>query len=129
MRIRFGVASFLVLLLGYWIRFTPLAPAWLRDSGGGALYVVLLALLAAVVRPRAHLGWLAAGAFGVTCAVEFLQLWHPAWLEALRHTFPGRLVLGTTFLWSDFPPYAGGAVLGYLLLRFISGRDGERGRG
>jgi hypothetical protein len=48
--------------------------------------------------------------------LEFAQLWHPAWLEAIRRTFIGRCVLGTTFGWDDFPAYVVGAVLGWMLL-------------
>ena len=54
-----------------------------------------------------------------TCALEFLQLWHPVWLERIRSTFIGRCLLGTTFGWSDFPPYFLGAVIGWALLRIL----------
>jgi hypothetical protein len=50
--------------------------------------------------------------FAVTCALEVLQLWHPAPLEAVRGTFLGRTLLGTTFVWWDFPHYALGCALG-----------------
>ena len=53
----------------------------------------------------------------VTCALEFLQLWHPVWLEQIRRTLPGRALLGTTFGWTDFPPYFAGAVIGWALVR------------
>jgi hypothetical protein len=49
-----------------------------------------------------------------TCAIDFLQLWHPPLLEAVRATLPGRLVLGSTFMWGDFPAYGIGALLGWI---------------
>ena len=59
----------------------------------------------------------AALAFLLTCALEFLQMWQAPWLVALRRTLPGRLILGTHFSWPDFPPYALGGLLSWLLLR------------
>jgi hypothetical protein len=37
-----------------------------------------------------------------TCLLEFLQLWHPPLLEAVRSTFIGRTVLGTSFTWNVY---------------------------
>jgi hypothetical protein len=110
------LALVIVLPAGYFLRFTPGLPEWLRDASGGALYVVCLALGLGVLWPRGRPVMLAVAAFALTCGVEFAQLAHPAWLDALRATRPGRLALGTTFAWGDFPPYAAGAVLGCGLL-------------
>jgi hypothetical protein len=40
--------------------------------------------------------------------VEFSQLYQAPWIDALRATLPGRLVLGSTFNWPDLPAYATG---------------------
>ena len=45
-------------------------------------------------------------------AVEFSQLYHAPWIEAVRATFPGRLVLGATFKWPDLVAYLIGIALG-----------------
>ncbi|MBE9036881.1 DUF2809 domain-containing protein [aff. Roholtiella sp. LEGE 12411] len=55
--------------------------------------------------------------FVITCILEFLQLWHPRLLEEIRATLIGKWLLGTTFVWWDFPYYALGCVLGWLWLR------------
>lgn len=60
--------------------------------------------------------------FAFACGVEFLQLWHMPLLEAIRRTLPGRLLLGTTFNWGDFPPYAAGAGIAWASLRSLRGR-------
>lgn len=49
--------------------------------------------------------------------VEFCQLYHAPWIDAIRATFPGRLVLGTAFNWPDLPAYAVGIALGALAER------------
>jgi hypothetical protein len=47
----------------------------------------------------------------------FLQLWHPPLLEQIRATLIGKLLLGTTFVWWDFPHYILGCIFGWLWLR------------
>jgi Flp pilus assembly protein TadB len=49
--------------------------------------------------------------------LEFLQLWHPSFLEFLRSNFIGRTILGTSFTWSDFPYYLVGGGIGWLLMK------------
>lgn len=57
--------------------------------------------------------WTAAGAVLVaTSILEGLQLWQPPLLEAIRDTFVGHAVLGSTFSWADLPHYVVGAALG-----------------
>ena len=48
-------------------------------------------------------------ALGVSFLVELSQLWHPPFLETLRATTLGGLVLGYGFLWSDLVCYIVGA--------------------
>ena len=93
------------------IRFLPIFPAWFQDAGGGILYVGLLAVILRVLSPKMSAAKTAALALALTAAVEFSQLLtHPAAI-AIRSTLPGRLVLGSTFSWWDFPPYFIGAAL------------------
>lgn len=84
-------------------------------------YVVLIMLLlfAAMPNPR-RIASIAITAFVMTSVVEILQLWHPAWLTAIRQTLLGRLVLGTTFNMLDFPAYVVGSIVGFVILNFIS---------
>ena len=105
--------------LAYWLRFkAPISPD-ARDDVGGVAYVVFFVFLAAFVAPMARASRIALSVLLVTCVLEFLQLWHPVWLERIRATFIGRCLLGTTFGWSDFPPYFLGAVIGWALLRIL----------
>jgi hypothetical protein len=47
--------------------------------------------------------------------VEISQLYQTEWINAIRHTLPGRLILGQGFLWSDLVAYTGGIALGVML--------------
>lgn len=87
-------------------------PRFVAEYAGDALYATLIVFLAALVRPRASSWALFAVGFGFSALVEVSQLSNAAPLAALRATTLGRLVLGTTFVASDFPCYAVGAALG-----------------
>jgi hypothetical protein len=90
---------------------------WVNRHLGGVVYVVFFTLLAGVLVPRARAARLAIVVLAVTCALELTQLSaHPA-LVAIRRHFLGRALIGTTMDPWDFPHYAAGAFLGWLLLR------------
>lgn len=75
-------------------------------------WVFALALLAPLVRPGRIVLVAIAACFGV----EWLQLWHPHFLEVLRAEPLGRMLLGSAFNWSDLLCYAlGGWIAGLWL--------------
>jgi hypothetical protein len=52
--------------------------------------------------------------------IEFSQLYKAQWIDNLRHTLFGRLVLGDTFLWGDMLCYTIGVGIGVLVERRIN---------
>ena len=116
-RLGIGLALALVTPLGFAFKFYR-GPwhVWFNDYGAGLLYEVFWILVFLFLWPTRHaLRRIAAWVFGVTCALETLQLWHPPFLEAIRSTFLGRALIGTSFVWWDFPHYVVGTALGYAL--------------
>jgi hypothetical protein len=96
------------------------AAEWVNDSLSGAFYVVFWCLVFFSLRPQWRPANIAASVLAATCALEFLQLWHPPLLESARSHFLGAAILGTTFDWSDFPYYFAGAALGWLWLNRLA---------
>jgi hypothetical protein len=92
-------------------RFRPALSPWLGAYAGDALWAAMVFLLAAAAWPRARVSTLALGAVLFSFAVEAAQLYHAPWLDALRATRPGGLVLGHDFVWSDLLCYAAGVLL------------------
>jgi hypothetical protein len=85
---------------------------WVRYHAGGVVYEVFWILLVLLVRPRLS-PWRVAGAvLLVTCALELLQLWNPPVLAAVRASFLGHALIGSSFSWWDFPHYLLGCLLG-----------------
>jgi hypothetical protein len=90
---------------------------WVNNSLVGVWYVVFWCLVGTFFFENAKARLTVAVVLIVTCIVEFLQLWHPSFLEWLRRFFIGRVVLGTGFTWTDFPYYFIGALLGWFWMR------------
>jgi hypothetical protein len=89
-------------------------PQWLSNHGGDALWALMVFVGFGFLLPRASTVIVALLALTFAWGVEFSQLCHAPWIDAIRATLPGRLVLGTTFAWPDLPAYAVGIVLGAL---------------
>jgi hypothetical protein len=98
---------------------------WFNDYGAGLLYEIFWILVFFFIFPgkkSAH--HIPLWVFVITSALEFLQLFHPPVLEKIRSCFLGKALIGTTFVWWDFPHYAAGCVIGWLYLRrLIRERD------
>lgn len=113
----------LIIPLGYFVRFSKALHApLLQDIGGSLAYQILMMLGVAFLFPRLSLVKCAVGVFAFSCAVEFLQLWKAPFIREVRATWPGRVILGDTFVWADFPPYAAGCLLGWIVLRSLQAR-------
>lgn len=110
--------SLLILTpLGFYTKFYQ-GPAafWIANSFGGVLYEIFWILLIQMCRPTASPLRIGIFVFAATSGLEFLQLWHPEFLEAVRANFLGRTLIGTSFTWSDFLYYAVGCSLGVFWL-------------
>ena len=115
--------SLVVLVpLGFWVRFYQGGQAYWNDRLGAIAYEMFWIFLILLVYPTLAIWQVAVGVGLGTSLFEVLQLWHPLWLEAMRSTFVGRLLLGTTFNWGDFASYAIGCLAGGLWAKLLRGR-------
>lgn len=108
--------SALVLLLGLGSRrFADALPQFIAAYAGDTFWALLVFVgIAFVARSWSTVRVaLIAGAFAV--AIELSQLYQAPWINAIRQTTFGGLVLGFGFLWSDLICYAVGIALGVLL--------------
>jgi hypothetical protein len=63
---------------------------------------------------RRPAGWIAIISLLFCWSIEMSQLYHAPWIDDLRHTRFGGLVLGYEFLWSDMVCYSVGVLIGWL---------------
>ncbi len=92
-------------------QFPSAFPLFVARYGGDALWAAMILWLAAVLRPTAATHSLALLALGISFGVELSQLYRAPWIDAIRATRPGALVLGQGFLWGDLVSYSGGVLL------------------
>ena len=110
-----------VLLCLAYARFRNELPEWWRLNGGGIPYVLFWIFLWFTAFPKPK--WILPICVSVTlftCGLEILQLWSPEPLAQFRRTRFGAALMGSTFVWEDFPPYFIGGLIGYAVTHAIS---------
>lgn len=116
-RNRFVYAGLMVTVIALGLtsrRFPELWPTFWAIYAGDTLWALLLFLLIGFVRPTLSTKTVGLLTLTIAFMVETSQLYRVAWLDALRATTIGALILGRGFLWRDFACYTVGAVLGVL---------------
>lgn len=116
------VLSILIVIpLGLSSKYYPgIGHKWVNDYGAAIWYEVFWCLVAFYFFYQAKfVRLIPIYVFVVTCLLEILQLWNPPFLALIRSHILGKLLLGTTFSWWDFPHYILGSFFGFLWLRKI----------
>lgn len=114
------IAIAIIVPMGLYSKFY-VGPAsnWVNNSLGGVLYVSFWSLLFSVLLLGAKPWKIVSWVFLITCALEFLQLWHPSFLEAIRSNFIGVTLIGNSFSWSDIAHYVLGSLASLGLLKIL----------
>ena len=98
-------------------------PQWftylIAKYGGDTIWAGMFLFFMRIFFNRMKLWKLALICYGLGVADELLQLYHAPWIESIRQTRIGGLILGFGFLWSDIVCYAVGIVIAYLMIIVI----------
>lgn len=111
LRCWFTAAAILTVAVGLASRHVGGVPQWVGDL----LWSTMVFLLVSAAWPRGGRWRCGAVALTVSWLVELTQLYHPLWLDRVRGTTVGHLVLGSTFLWTDLVAYIAGVAAGIML--------------
>lgn len=104
----------LTLIIGLGSRKMPhLFPEFLATYLGDTLWALLIFWGIGFVWPRIASKWVLIAALLFAYGIEVSQLYQADWINALRTTTIGALVLGHSFLWSDIACYSVGIGFGY----------------
>lgn len=79
--------------------------------------------------PRSPTLHIALMAFAFSATIEFFQLYHAPWIDSVRATLPGRLILGSGLSWIDILAYAVGISFGALTERVLFARPKKENAG
>ena len=104
-----------IVVLGFGLasrHYGSYLPPFIAAYAGDTLWALLVFLGGSVLLPELRLSYRAGLAAVFAFFIELSQLYHVPWLDALRDTTFGGLVLGFGFLWSDLVCYLVGIAIG-----------------
>ncbi|WP_295771969.1 DUF2809 domain-containing protein [uncultured Mucilaginibacter sp.] len=110
-RLKYAAAIIAVIVVGLLSRRIAFIPQYVGD----ALWALMIYLIARFIFVKAHIKPIAIYSLVFCFAIEFSQLYQAPWINQIRQTLPGRLILGQGFLWTDLLAYCAGVSLGLLV--------------
>lgn len=120
-RIGYFIAFCAVIALGLGARkYAAWLPKFVADYAGDTLWALMVFVGLGFFFPRWSSLRVAVVALLFSFAVELSQLYHAPWINSVRHTRIGGLVLGFGFLWSDLLCYTVGVATGWLIERMLA---------
>jgi len=86
--------------------------SFLAKYGGDSLWALVVFLCLGFAFRRSSTSRISFAAVCFAWSVEFLQLYHAPWIDAIRSTRPGQIVLGASFNSPDLIAYVAGIAVG-----------------
>lgn len=86
---------------------------------GDVLYAFMMFYIVSFIVPNKALLYRSIIALVICYCIEFAQLYDAEWINCIRATLPGRLVLGSGFLWSDLLAYLIGIATASCIGKFV----------
>ncbi|OQR56887.1 DUF2809 domain-containing protein [Bacillus sp. CDB3] len=114
-RLLYAMFTIVVIILGLSSRkFAFALPDLLNDYLGDALWALMIFTGFGFLFPKIEMKKLAFISLIFCYGIEISQLYHAEWIDSIRATTLGGLVLGYGFLWSDLVAYTIGVGVGML---------------
>ena len=121
-RIAYAIFAVLLIALGLATRaFRNDVLLYVFDYGGDTLWAAMTYCAFGFLFPRWPLSAKFAVALLFSWCIEFSQLYHAPWIDAVRANWYAHLVLGDTFVWSDIACYTAGVTIAALADRLLRG--------
>ena len=114
-RLLYAVLTIIVIILGLGSRkFAYVLPDLLNDYLGDALWALMIFIGFGFLFHKMKTKKIAFLSLLFCYGIEISQLYHADWIDNIRATTLGGLVLGYGFLWSDLLAYTIGVGMGML---------------
>jgi len=107
----------ITIILGLLSRHIPGIPLFIGDI----LWALMVYFMVRFIFIKQTIKWVTVASLLFCYGIEFSQLYKAPWIDNLRYTLFGRLVLGDTFLWGDMLCYTVGVGIGVLVELIITG--------
>jgi hypothetical protein len=95
--------------------YAHVLPGVIAVYAGDTFWAFAAFLGMGLILPRQSTWRVALLAMAFSVAIELTQLYHARWIDSIRQTTVGGLILGFGFLWSDLACYAAGVGVGVIL--------------
>ena len=111
-RTLYSILIIVVIALGLGSRkFSLLLPRFIAEYAGDSLYALTAYFIFGYIKPKCPILKIGLLALIYSYLIEISQLYHSHWIDSIRHTKLGGLILGYGFLWSDIICYTVGVVI------------------
>ena len=87
---------------------------------GDVLWAMMVFFIIAFIFNKKSTIFIISWAIIFSYSIEISQLYHAPWIDSIRNTTLGALVLGFGFLWSDLFCYTVGIIIGAIIDRLIN---------
>ncbi|WP_027625941.1 DUF2809 domain-containing protein [Clostridium lundense] len=115
-RLLYGIMTIIVVALGLYSRRISYAiPDFLNTYLGDALWALMIFVFIGFIFKVMDTKRVALIAILFCYSIELSQLYHASWIDNIRKTTLGGLILGYGFLWSDLLAYAIGIGIGMII--------------
>lgn len=123
LRLFYLAATALVLVTGYLSRQWSAKGSFVHLYVGDAIWAAMIYAGFRFLKPQAPLKTALLAALVMTWLIEFSQFYQAPWINALRQTRLGGLILGFSFLRSDLVMYTLGIGTAWLVDWWVSNRN------
>ena len=108
------------IILGLLSRKVSGLPEVISAYSGDVLWAMMVFFFIAFIFNKKSTIFIIFWAIIFSYSIEISQLYHAPWIDAIRNTTLGALVLGFGFLWSDLVCYTVGIIIGAIIDRLIN---------
>jgi glycopeptide antibiotics resistance protein len=114
-RFKYLIFAFIIMLIGLASRRYSSPDGFIHNYAGDALWAMMIYFGFRFLNPKQECQKAAWIALTFCFLIEISQLYQAEWLNAIRRTTLGGLILGFGFLWSDLLGYCVGVLLAWLI--------------
>lgn len=100
-------------------KYPQMFPSCLGKYPGDALWALAAFVLWGLILPQTKTMKIAGLAFLTSFLDELSQLYHAPWIDAIRVTAIGHIILGFSFSWYDILAYTAGILTGIIMESLI----------
>lgn len=119
-RILYLILTIMTIILGLLSRKVSGLPEIISTYSGDVLWALMVFLLFAFIFNKKPIIFILIISIIFSYGIELSQLYHAPWIDSIRATTLGGLILGFGFLWSDLVCYTVGIVFGVIIDKLIN---------